>query len=161
MIRARLLSPALAVALLLPASRVDAQDTPARQLPPASPRPTPPAPAAAPLPPPANAVALCNDQTFVLAPATPSACDARGGLKLTLPTPRATPALVAPGRAPAPEATVQAAPVPAAPPAGATMRCKDGTWLTGAPDAARCGANGGLAAILPQAPPPPPPPRRP
>lgn len=48
------------------------------------------------------------------------------------------------------------------PPAGATMRCKDGTWLSGAPSAARCDRNGGLATILPvRAAPPPPPPRTP
>ena len=74
-----------------------------------------------------------------------------------------------PGRAapPAPvarvtaQAAMQAAPAPAAaPPAGATMRCKDGTFLSGAPDASRCDANGGLAAILPAARPAPPPPPR-
>jgi hypothetical protein len=48
------------------------------------------------------------------------------------------------------------------PPAGATMRCKDGTWLFGAPSAARCDRNGGLATILPvRAAPPPAPPRAP
>ncbi|MFI5208471.1 MAG: hypothetical protein ACHQX4_10710 [Gemmatimonadales bacterium] len=43
------------------------------------------------------------------------------------------------------------------------MQCKDGTYLTGTPDANRCSANGGLAAILPaaRATPPPARPRRP
>jgi hypothetical protein len=35
------------------------------------------------------------------------------------------------------------------PPAGATMRCKDGTYLTGAPSAARCVGNGGVAMTYP------------
>jgi hypothetical protein len=140
-----------------------AQDAPPRQLPPASPPPT--APRTAPEPvvaPPANAVALCNDASFVVAPAQPSACAARGGLKLVLPTYRAsTPADVAPGRVPV-AAAVQAALTPSTPPAGATMRCKDGTWFSGTPDAARCVSNGGLAVILPPSNPPvPPPPARP
>ncbi len=37
----------------------------------------------------------------------------------------------------------------AAPPAGATMRCKDGTYLGGAPSDAACAGHGGLAAALP------------
>ena len=49
---------------------------------------------------------------------------------------------------------------PAVPPAGATMRCKDGTWLTGAPGEGRCSANGGTAAILAPARAAPPPPAR-
>jgi len=37
-------------------------------------------------------------------------------------------------------------------PVGATMHCKDGTYLTGAPAADRCAANGGVAAIFPASP---------
>ena len=134
-----------------------AQDAPPPQLPPASPPPTAPSPAPQPVPPPTNAVALCNDASFVVAPATPSACGSRGGVKLVLPTYRAQPpADVAPGRVPAPVA-LQAPATPSAPPDGATMRCKDGTWFSGTPDAARCASNGGLAVILPPSNPPVPP----
>jgi hypothetical protein len=134
-----------------------AQDAPPPQLPPASPPPTAPRPAPQPVPPPADAVALCNDASFVVAPATPSACGSRGGLKLVLPTYRAqVPADVAPGRVPTP-AALQAPPGPSTPPADATMRCKDGTWFSGTPDAAQCASNGGLAVILPPSNPPVPP----
>lgn len=44
------------------------------------------------------------------------------------------------------------------PPLGATMRCKDGTWLSGTPSAERCDRNRGLAVILPVRAPAPPPP---
>jgi len=47
------------------------------------------------------------------------------------------------------------------PPAGATMRCKDGTYLTGTPSDARCAGFGGVAVLLPVPTPPPPAPRRP
>lgn len=151
----------LLTTLVLGAATVaSAQDVPPRQLPPASPPPPPSVTARAAVAPPANAVALCNDQTFIVAPAAPDACTARGGLKLILPA-RATPPATPPGAQPA----VQAAPATpaqsATPPADATMRCKDGTWLAGTPTAARCDANGGLATILPPTPPPGAPPRRP
>lgn len=152
-----------AALLALPALRAQAQDTPPRQLPPASPPPPAPEAVRVPVPPPENAVALCNDQSFVLAPATPSACAARGGLKVVLPR-RVAPATPAPAQPaqPAQQAQLQAAPAPSAtPPTGATMRCNDGTWLTGPAAAARCDANGGLLVILPTHTPPPPPARRP
>lgn len=94
-------------------------------------------------------------------------------------SPRPTPPVIAPtppvmpltSIAPNPAAlapavrAAEAAPVirpqSATPPAGATMRCKDGTWLFGAPSAARCDRNGGLATILPVRASPPPPPRAP
>lgn len=149
---------ALIVAL---APSLGAQEAP-RPVAPASPPPAAPAPAPAVTvtAPPANAVALCNDQSFIIAPALPSACTARGGLKLVLPTYRP-----APPSAAAPQTASVRAPEPVrddTPPAGATMRCKDGTWLAGEAAAARCAANGGLATILPvRAAPPPPPPRPP
>ncbi len=148
---------AMTLVLATAAARASAQ-APPPQLPPAS--TPPPAPVAArPTPaPPVNAVALCNDQSFVVAPATPEACGTRGGLKLTLPTRQPPPA-----RPSAAQPAIQAGPSPmtATPPADATMRCKDGTWLAGTPSAARCDANGGLATILPPKPPPGAPPRRP
>ncbi|CAN5864153.1 hypothetical protein BH11GEM1_BH11GEM1_20500 [soil metagenome] len=48
----------------------------------------------------------------------------------------------------------------AAPPAGATMRCKDGTFLTGAPSEQRCDGNGGVSVTFPAAAPTPQPPVR-
>lgn len=149
------------LALLMAATPLAAQDAPPpRQLPPASPPPAeraPVQPTTAPQPP-ANAVALCGDGGYVVAPALPAACGQRGGLRLTLPAARGqTPADVAPGRAPAQaSATLQAPRPPETPPAGATMRCKDGTWLSGTADAARCANNGGLLVILPPARTPPP-----
>jgi hypothetical protein len=43
---------------------------------------------------------------------------------------------------------MQATPANAAPPAGATMRCKDGTYQGGVPSDAACAIHGGLAAAL-------------
>jgi hypothetical protein len=40
-------------------------------------------------------------------------------------------------------------PVNSAPPAGTTMRCKDGSYLSGAPSADRCANNGGVATVFP------------
>lgn len=127
-----------------------AAQEPPQALPPASPPPTGPAPAPKVVPPPANAVAQCNDLTFVVPPSQPASCSTRGGVKLTLPGVRPTPAPLAA------TASVRAAtPPPAAsarndaPPAGATMRCRDGTWLAGTPSDSRCDRNGGLAVILP------------
>lgn len=113
---------------------------------PASPAPPAPATRAVPVPP-AGAVAECRDGSFAVPPETPKACDARGGVRILLPGPRATPA--PPSGAARADARVTAL-APSAPPAGATMQCKDGTWLTGARDAARCAANGGLGVMLPE-----------
>ena len=48
-----------------------------------------------------------------------------------------------------------------APPPGATMRCKDGTFLTGVASEPRCAGNGGLGVTFPATPTPQPPLRRP
>lgn len=151
--RALLLSLCLAAPL--------AAQEPPRALPPTSPPPTAPAAVAAPTAPPANAVAVCNDQSVILAPALPSACAARGGVKVTLPAYRAAPAPEAVKPVPKGPAAVTPSLVSDTPPAGATMRCRDGTWLTGAAVASRCDANGGSAVILPAAPAAPPAPRPP
>ena len=110
--------------------------------------------------PPANAVARCRDGTFILPPNDASACAAHRGLLVRMPEVR-TP-VPPPARTAAPVSASRSA-APAAVPAGATMRCKDGTYLTGAAAAGRCDANGGLVAVLPPAreTPPPPLPRRP
>jgi hypothetical protein len=151
---------ALFASLLVAAPLAGPLAAQAPRLPAAS--PPPPAPVEAPrlLAPPANAVAQCGDFTFVVAPATPAVCESRGGVKVVLPGARA--AAPATGRtAPAAPALRATAPQPAAtlrdaaPPAGATMRCRDGSWLTGTPNASRCDRNGGLAVILPSTPPAP------
>jgi len=108
--------------------------------------------------PPANAVAQCVDGSFVIAPNGPDACTAHRGVRVVFPVskPPAAPLRVV-------AAPRIAAPAQAAAPIGATMRCKDGTYLTGAPAASRCAGFGGVAAFL--APPRPTPaqplPRRP
>ena len=148
--RPLMVSLALLALVALPLS---AQEPP-RTLPPASPPPPAPIPAPKLLPPPPNAVAQCNDFTFVVAPAEPTACATRGGVNVILPGARSAPAVVTPSvRAAAPQPASSRSD---APPAGATMRCRDGNWLSGTPSASRCDGNGGLAVILPAAPPVPP-----
>lgn len=158
MISLRALCTSLLVATPLAGALAGPLAAQAPRLPTAS--PPPPAPVEAPrlIAPPANAVAQCGDFTFVVAPETPSACAARGGVKVVLPGARAA---AVPPTAPAAPAVRATAPQPAAtlrddaPPAGATMRCRDGSWLTGTPSASRCDRNGGLAVILPSTPPAP------
>ena len=106
-----------------------------------------PASGAPPAPPPANATARCRDGTYVVPPAVSGACTARGGLLVTIPQ-RAAPAIPA-NRVAAPVAAVAAAPASAGPPAGATMQCKDGSYLSGTPSGAACAGHGGLGAVLP------------
>ncbi len=97
--------------------------------------------------PPPNAVAHCSDGAYVVPPAPASACAQHGGLRAAFqrsaPPPR-------PGTATASTQPARSVAVaPAAIPIGATMHCKDGTYLSGTPAADRCANNGGLAAILP------------
>ena len=132
-----------------------------------APRPviTPPPPSAeavaAPTPP-DSAVALCMDGTWIKEPRTVADCTARGGLRVAMPPRLAPPpAPVAASAASRNIIAAQSATLNAGIPTGATMHCKDGTYLFGAPAESRCASNGGVAAILPVAPPPPPPPRRP
>jgi hypothetical protein len=149
---ARGASPAPSAAPLRPAP------APASALPPDSVRP---APAAAAVMPPANAAAQCGDGTFVVAPSDAAACATHRGLLVRMPK---APPPAAAARAVAPLAVTRAAAASAAPPAGASMRCQDGTYLFGAPAPGRCDANGGLGAILPgprTVPPAPALPRRP
>ena len=140
----------VSLALAAPAAAPLLAQEPPPTLPPASPPPPAPAPAPKVVSPPENAVAQCNDLTFVVPPSQPAACGTRGGVKVTLPGLRPSPA------SPAATPSVRTeAPPPAAnarndaPPAGATMRCRDGTWLSGSPSDSRCDRNGGLAVILP------------
>ena len=146
--------------LIAAPSAVRAQGNPA-------PRPVvtpPPAPAAAivALTPPDSAVALCMDGTWIKEPRTVADCTARGGLRVAMP-PKAEP-IPAPVAASAASRNIiaaQRATLNAGIPAGATMQCKDGTFLFGAPAESRCAQNGGVAAILPTNPPAPPSAKRP
>ena len=96
-------------------------------------------------------VALCNDGTWVKAPRLATDCAARGGLTVAMPQRPKRPAPAIPAaaiRAPTASAA-SAAMATAEPPAGATMRCKDGTYLGGTPSTSSCSANGGVAALIP------------
>jgi hypothetical protein len=131
----------------------EAQGTPAgppRTLPTVA---TPPAPAVAkPAAVPTDStVALCNDGSFVNQPGTVADCASRGGLRVAMqPRPKA------PVRRAGPSLSVRPPVAEQGPPAGATMRCKDGTYLSGAAAANRCADNGGMAVILPPPRPTPP-----
>lgn len=111
------------------------------------------------LPPTDSAVALCNNGTFVKEPGTVADCASRGGLRVAMP-PRVKAPTLAPAPALAPSFSLRPAIADQAPPVGATMRCKDGTYLSGTASANRCANNGGLAAILPPLPPVPPTPAK-
>ena len=142
--------------LVLWGSRAGAQTpapAPASLVPPDSVRPKS---AASVVEPPANAVARCADGTFVIAPNDAATCAAHGGVRVVFPgrvTPRPAVAV----------STPRAAASPSAAPVGATLRCKDGTYLSGTPTVSRCAAFGGVAAVLlaPATAPLPPRPRRP
>jgi hypothetical protein len=153
----RLRRLSLAGTLLLCARILGAQDVPVTPMPVVAPPAAPPAPSVVSAPP-ADAVALCKDGSFVIAPQPSTDCAPRGGVQVLMP-PRPAPPV---RPAPAPSAALLVAPVSPTAPPGASMRCKDGTWLTGTPSAARCASNGGVATILPAAPAAaPPPPRNP
>ena len=113
-----------------------------------------PAATTTPTTPPSNAVAQCVDGTFIVAPNDPRTCASHGGTRVVLPhasTPHLSPARSAAKS----QGSVAASAVP---PAGATMRCKDGTYLSGPPAAGRCDPYGGLASLLPANGKPAPPP---
>lgn len=154
-------SLAAACALSAGASQARAQ-----QAPPSSP-PPPPAiqPAAPPLlapakaPPPASGVrAIATQRTPTPAVVRPMK---REGVPpdSVRPVARSAPAVQPLRAVPAPpkplsaDARIAAAALVVAPagrtPTGATMQCKDGTYLTGAASAGRCANNGGVAATYP------------
>ncbi len=95
------------------------------------------------LPPKDSAVALCNNGTFVMEPGTPADCASRGGLRVAMPKRGKVPV-----RRNSASVAASAGIVEQAPPAGTTMRCKDGTYLTGAPADNRCADHGGVAAVM-------------
>ena len=139
-----------------------AQNAPIPKSPVSPPPPAPStAPTAAPMPP-DSAVALCMDGSWIKTPRTAADCTARGGLRVAMP-PKAEP-IPAPVAASAASRNIiaaQRATLNVGIPAGATMQCKDGTFLFGAPDESRCAQSGGVAAMMPANLPAPPPPRRP
>ena len=95
--------------------------------------------------PPVDAVALCGDGTWVIAPADPSACASRGNAKILFtPTTRQAPPLAV-----ARSIVSQQTPFTNVRPDGATMQCKDGTYLFGAPSDERCRQNGGVGVTFP------------
>jgi hypothetical protein len=139
----------------------------------------PPAPPAAPvaLPidtkQPLGATIRCADGSWIPAGGAVTVCDTHKGIAFRLPEktppppaktrPDAGATKIAPPPAPqgisAPVVTsssvrstanANAPKGPIAPPADATLACMDGTFLTGAADASRCQAYGGLSAILPK-----------
>jgi hypothetical protein len=153
---------AVMLAMIGTPAAVHSQDAPIPKSPVTLPPPAPStAPTAAPMPP-DSAVALCMDGSWIKTPRTAADCTARGGLRVAMP-PKAEP-LPAPVAASAASRNIIAAPrttLNAGIPAGATMQCKDGSFLFGSPSESRCSQNGGVAAFFPAALPPPPPPRRP
>jgi len=151
------------LAFLAAAAVVAAASSAGAQQPAGAPQPaavrTPPAENAVPAPiltPPDGAVALCKDGTWIKEPGAAGDCARFGGLNVAMP-PR-----------PTPPPAVQAATVQfrsvvddQTPPANATGRCKDGTWLFAPPTQASCAEHGGSAVVFPVRTTPPPPPRRP
>ena len=139
-----------------------AQNAPIQKAPVSPPPPVPStAPTAAPTPP-DSAVALCMDGTWIKEPRTVADCTARGGLRVAMPPKLAPPpAPVSASAASRNVIAAQRATLNTGIPAGATMHCKDDTYLFGAPAEFRCAQNGGVAAMMPANLPAPPPPRRP
>ena len=118
---------------------------------------TPPAAAASVplLTPPDSAVALCVDGTWIKEPGVAGDCASRGGLKVAMPLRQKPP--VVNRTAPLLMRTVSDEQAP--PPANATGRCKDGTFLTTPVADNSCADRGGLAVRFPQRQLPPPRPR--
>ena len=94
-----------------------------------------------------SSVALCKNGTWIYNPGTAAECAQRGGLLVAMPKRTATLQVMA-AAAVVSASVIAPARVALAPPATATMQCKDGTFLYGAPSADRCTNNGGLAAIF-------------
>ncbi len=146
--------PAAAAVAVRPAAAVPLRPAPVRVGVPLDSTRAKPA-VAAPAPP-ANAVALCKDGTYIVSPADASACAGHRGLQAAMPQRAAPPSAAA--RVAVQPAAVRGAASAAntPPPAGATMRCKDGTYLSGAPSGGACAAHAGLAMVMPAPRTPPP-----
>lgn len=165
----------LAVGLPVMATAAQAQVQPSKPAAPAAPTPIVDKTR------PDGALIRCNDGTWAPKGATVAACETHGGLAYRLPEIIAPPAPLARPDASTPKFTPRPAPsgalsseeraqrnadaaaaqaksikttrvmAPTAPPADATLACKDGTYLSGQAEAARCDAHGGLAVFLPAA----------
>ena len=136
-----------ATSIALTAQRSGAQATPlapAIVSPPIPPKNITPSSA---MPPSDSAVALCKNGTWIYGSGSPADCTQRGGLLVAMPK-RVTPPSALAAASTINAAVIAPARVALIPPATATMQCKDGTFLYGAPSADRCANNGGLAAIF-------------
>lgn len=105
---------------------------------------------------PNGATLRCRDGSYPAAFAPESACDAKGGVLVRfrlrgrpgpLPQPAATPAapasLIAPPAAARPDPATLRIEAPVKPD-GATLLCRDGTYVTADTSATRCARNGGV-----------------
>ena len=138
---------AAVTAIALATQRVSAQGTPLAPAivnPPTAPKDITPSSA---LPPSDSAVALCKNGTWIYGSGSSADCIQRGGLLVAMPK-RTTPPSALAAAAAVSANVIAPARVGLAPPPTATMQCKDGTFLYGAPSADRCAINGGLAAIF-------------
>ncbi|MDP1890649.1 MAG: hypothetical protein Q8K55_07110 [Gemmatimonadaceae bacterium] len=145
-----------------------------------APRPAPPpAPAAMPTAArPLGATIKCRDESWAPPASDASACASHGGVKYrfvekvppppaktrpdagqtraTTPPPPSKNAIAPAAQAVQAASATQrardagAAKAPTGPPPDATLLCKDGTYLSGSADAARCAAHGGFVAKLPK-----------
>lgn len=152
------------VALTGLAFTAEAQATPARQpvardtalyVPPKQPDAVP-RPAGPVVVPGAARPALAPDVPFAVAGPRPAATppvdpDAPAPLRLMVPEQLSSVAAPAPQE---PALQVPSTPLVivnvTAPPSGSTARCKDGSYISGAPSEARCADKGGLGVVLPE-----------
>jgi hypothetical protein len=95
--------------------------------------------------PPAGATFKCKDGTYSTASTPRGACSRHGGIAQALGRAPAAPA-------PAPSAAAAPAAGAAAAPAGATFKCKDGTYSTASTPRGACSRHGGIAQALAPAP---------
>ena len=151
---------AAVTAIALTTQRASAQGTPLAPVivnPPTAPKDITPSSA---LLPSDSAVALCKNGTWIYGSGSPADCIQRGGLLVAMPK-RTTPPSALAAAAAVSASVIAPSRVALAPPATATMQCKDGTFLYDAPSADRCVNNGGLAAIFTRPTPAPARPTRP
>ena len=98
---------------------------------------------------PAGATAKCNDGSYSTSTTAKGMCSGHGGVAEKIapkPKPAAKPAAAKPAAKPAAAAS--------APPAGATAKCKDGTYSTAKSTQGACSKHGGVAEALTAAPAP-------
>lgn len=91
---------------------------------------------------PAGATFKCKDGTYSTAATARGACSRHGGVAQTLGAAAATPA------APTAAAPATRARAAAAAPAGATFKCKDGTFSTAQTPRGACSRHGGVASAI-------------